>query len=1400
LERGGAGEDGEARRGRDGDKRGGERRGYRGVLGEAAGGGVRRAGERVGKERAVRGGRRRAGGRGKNGGISNSRGLQERRRKRGGRRGGVGGGKEGGRVRDCEGVMVGEWPGVDGLAAVGALMAVRGRRVREGRGGERGRAGSKSGGGGAGVGGQSSNSSGVPSLHHPPSYPSLPPQPVNISPILSAPVQCSCAVVGPHLSHAPSAPHFGAAIDSHSLVLRKGQRTPPTRLQAYVNTPEVGGNGRRSLLFKGKWKEEPPFQGEMEGGASFSRGNGRRSLLFKGKWKEEPPFQGEMEGGASFSRGNGRRSLLFKGKWKEEPPFQGEMEGGASFSRGNGRRSLLFKGKWKEEPPFQGEMEGGASFSRITTPSCSLPTPPYLSLPPPTLAVDSTCGWRWEGGTKGGSNPLILTRKLPRALSLPPLISPSFPHFLLPHQPGQSSISWEVALMCGWSLGSRTDVWIEVGGRGGGGLHGTHEVGGGGGGGGTGRGLTKGVGGGGGRGVGRGVGRRRLLGLKGRSVAYLRADSSGLLASPVWLPALQQLGVSKGHAGRQRGDSGPLPSPGTNGRARRLFNAFAHRFRCAIGAPMPAAHHATSGAASSATAASVARTGEAAAAGATRAAGAAGAAGTVGEAAIPIPMPRMPPHWPVLYLLLHACDKLTLFGLIRNASVHVLQSPMHVPSVPSELYRRPSLLVLEFIASVPSFPSPIPFSQPHAHALCALRAASPPIPAGARVAAACTGTHQPAQLLRGHRRPLLPPAPAAAWGREWGWKGEVASGAGGFDAGMAGGSVAGDGGGMEDYDEDEVDGRGKTGKVVGGQGAVEGAGWGDEYGDEGEEVGEEGEGEGGGEGMGGGEDDYEYDDDYYGAPIEELMSDLEHANAAPCPRGAAAKSAASLAADRGEAVQAVSDALKRFVRGKWDTGALAGAAGIGGSGGTAIIAPALRGLPVGVPKIIVSTVASGNTAPYVGTSELLLLPSVADVAGLNAILPPTPLPLPPFPNTTQPAATQHHTWAPRISYYYHQWRTWRGLNAILRAALSSAAAALAGMLLLRALPTQPPSTALPSSVGASAAATAPVTVGITMFGVTTPCVTEVQRLLSSKASKEGGAGWVGDAGGVGEVETVVFHATGTGGRAMEENVASGLIQVRSLHIPLFTRPLIPPHHAAHPLTALLTSTRAASYQHSEIRIDLPRSFHSKLTLPSPLYQPVLHITTTEVKDLVVGGTMACLQFTVLTVTSATPLPPHPVLDVTTTEAADFVAVLDITTTEVADFIVGGTMPCLPTRFDAAIQHKVPLVLSLGALDMVNFGEASSVPKEFDGRTLHVHNPQVTLMRTTADENRRIAQFIADKMNQSQAPVTLLIPEGGLSALDAPGMAFWDPAADAALFDELEKQVEQTDSRKVGTKW
>ncbi|CAI5504419.1 unnamed protein product [Closterium sp. Naga37s-1] len=577
---------------------------------------------------------------------------------------------------------------------------------------------------------------------------------------------------------------------------------------------------------------------------------------------------------------------------------------------------------------WEGKTEGGSSplflslsflplfLSLSFSPSLSLPL--FLSLSfSPSLSLPL---FLFLSFSPSLSLPLFLSLSFSPSLSLPLFLSLSFSQELRVLDPYKNRHAYGSLLLSPFSssspppfsfppspislgslldvLGSRTDVWMEVGGSGGGGLHGTHEVGGGGGGGGTGRGLTKGVGGGGGRGVGRGVGRRRLLGLKGRSVAYLRADSSGLLASPPWLPALQQLGVSKGYAGRRRGDTGAgegdeaifLP-PALTDEARRLFNAFAHRFRCAIGAPMPA-HHATSGAASSATAASVARTGEAAAAGATRAAGAAGAAGTVGEAAIPIPMPRMPPHWPVLYLLLHACDKLTFFGLIRNASVHVLQSPMHVPSVRSELHRRPSLLVLESLL----------------HAL-----------ARTNLLSCCGG-------IEDHFCRLLPGAGSGIG------KGEVASGAGGFDAGMAGGSVAGDGGGMverglgkggqerrgeegmaqrrentwsgaggdtadasgntgstdlgqrsvneEDYDEDEVDSRGKTGKVVGGQGAVEGAGWGDEYGDEGEEWGEGGEGEGGGEGATGGEDDYEYDDDYYGAPIEELMSDLEHANVA----------------------------------------------------------------------------------------------------------------------------------------------------------------------------------------------------------------------------------------------------------------------------------------------------------------------------------------------------------------------------------------------------------------------------------------------------------------------------------------------------------------------------------------
>ena len=185
------------------------------------------------------------------------------------------------------------------------------------------------------------------------------------------------------------------------------------------------------------------------------------------------------------------------------------------------------------------------------------------------------------------------------------------------------------------------------------------------------------------------------------------------------------------------------------------------------------------------------------------------------------------------------------------------------------------------------------------------------------------------------------------------------------------------------------------------------------------------------------------------------------------------------------------------------------------------------------------------------------------------------------------------------------------------------------------------------------------TIAMTMFGVTTPCVAAVRADLESRG-----------------FDCLVFHATGTGGQAMENLVESGLVQ----------------------------------------------------------------------------------------------------------------GVLDITTTEVADRVVGGILPCGLHRFEAIIDAKIPFVLSLGALDMVNFGEFDTVPAEFRDRRLHVHNAFVTLMRTTPEENRRCARWIAAKLNRSSSPFRILIPEKGVSALDAPGQPFHDPAADRALFDELESAV------------
>ena len=276
--------------------------------------------------------------------------------------------------------------------------------------------------------------------------------------------------------------------------------------------------------------------------------------------------------------------------------------------------------------------------------------------------------------------------------------------------------------------------------------------------------------------------------------------------------------------------------------------------------------------------------------------------------------------------------------------------------------------------------------------------------------------------------------------------------------------------------------------------------------------------------------------------------------------------------------------------------------GIGGSGGTALITPAMRALPIGLPKLMVSTVASGNTAPYVGCSDITLMYSVVDVAGLNSVS---------------------------------------------RRILSNAAGAMAGMV------------GQPAEVESGRPA-----VGLTMFGVTTPCVTAARQALEGRG-----------------YDCLVFHATGTGGRAMEKLVEAGLI----------------------------------------------------------------------------GG------------------------------------VLDVTTTEVADLVVGGVFPCGTERFESILSAGIPYVLSLGALDMVNFGARETVPPTFQRRRLHVHNAQVTLMRTTPEENREFARWIAGKLNRSTAPVIVLIPEKGVSALDAPGQAFHDPEADEALFQELESKLVVTES-------
>ena len=311
--------------------------------------------------------------------------------------------------------------------------------------------------------------------------------------------------------------------------------------------------------------------------------------------------------------------------------------------------------------------------------------------------------------------------------------------------------------------------------------------------------------------------------------------------------------------------------------------------------------------------------------------------------------------------------------------------------------------------------------------------------------------------------------------------------------------------------------------------------------------------------------------------------------------------------DRGSAVTAMAEAFERFVLSRRD---LAGIISAGGSGGTSLATPAMRALPVGVPKVMVSSVASGDVKRYVGPSDICMMYSVVDVQGIN-----------------------------RIS----------------EQVLSNAAHALAGMI----------AHSISGGRRGARRETRPA-VGLTMFGVTTPCVQQVVKQLEDR------------------YDCLTFHATGTGGQSMEKLVDSGLVS----------------------------------------------------------------------------------------------------------------GVIDVTTTEVPDLLVGGVFPCTEDRFGAIARTRVPYVVSCGALDMVNFGPMDTVPEAFRQRNLYRHNPQITLMRTTPEENTRIGRWIAQRLNQCEGPVRFLIPEGGVSLLDAPGQPFWDPEADAALFRAIAETFRTGGNRQL----
>ena len=320
----------------------------------------------------------------------------------------------------------------------------------------------------------------------------------------------------------------------------------------------------------------------------------------------------------------------------------------------------------------------------------------------------------------------------------------------------------------------------------------------------------------------------------------------------------------------------------------------------------------------------------------------------------------------------------------------------------------------------------------------------------------------------------------------------------------------------------------------------------------------------------------------------------------------ASASGASLAklrqeADRGNSVAIMAEGAAQIITQLWDEKKINGIISLGGSAGTTIATTAMRTLPVGTPKVMVSTLASGDTSPYVGTKDIAMIYSVVDIAGINSIS---------------------------------------------RQILANAASAIVGMV-----NTEPP---------VSDQVDKPL-IAATMFGVTTPCVTKAREILEDNG-----------------YEVLIFHATGTGGRAMEDLIRGGFI----------------------------------------------------------------------------------------------------------------VGVLDVTTTELADELVGGVLSAGPNRLEAAGEVGIPQVIAPGALDMVNFAAPDTIPEKFQDRKFYQHNPTVTLMRTTVEENTALGKIMAEKLNGAKSSTTVIIPSKGVSAIDMDGQPFHSPEAIQAWTANLKANLDQ----------